>query len=164
MIDDVSTLGGLEKLRGLVGSDADHLCKLLPKGIGETLADELENRHLDFVANFASVAKDENKESIELENQLLLRVGELEEMPQWMEAVEDQDVLEAGQYAFDNDQPMTDCPYDFGTTELDDWLRGWCSAKTIAAMGDPADFDDDDSDEYQDVDDVDAPDVSLDEL
>ena len=52
VVDAVVNLGGLEKLRAAVGTDADHLSKLLPAGIGEKLADEIEERHLNFVASW----------------------------------------------------------------------------------------------------------------
>ena len=42
LVDEVVTLGGLEKIRCKVGKEEDHLCKLLPDGLARSLLTSLK--------------------------------------------------------------------------------------------------------------------------
>ena len=139
LIDQVRTVGEFEKLREEVGRDFDHLAKLLPKGFGEKLADEIENRQLDFIANFgvepakpadpkpAAVVVDGSAATEK--DEFEIRIDELatDESGEWMEVFEDQEIWKDGFSAGTNGGELTDCCWSPGTKQ-DDWLRGFCSA------------------------------------
>jgi hypothetical protein len=148
LIDSVSTLGGLEQLRCLVGKDADHLADLLPKGIGEAMADELETRHLEYIANFSQESEPEVPNLDEFKAQLLERVEELKQQENWLGSREDESVAELGEQAFEQGQPITDCPFDFETAKLDDWLRGYYAGAAVAEF----ESGENPGDEYDEVD------------
>ena len=143
--DQVATLGAFEKLRSDVGNDADHLSKLLPKGIGESLADELENRHLDFVAKYSP----ENAFDFgDYMNSLTAEDG-------WMNDLETDDDFEAGVGFFDSNNSTDDIKeealgrYEIGSDELKQWCLGYCHAAMEWAEGE-AELDG----EYEDVDEL----------
>ena len=130
ILDEIPTLGAFEKLRQLVGREADHLCKLMPKGVGETLADELENRHLDYVAKFSGSSDVDESKAFILEK----RIGELgTENPEWLSHIGDSDIFNSGIYAFQEGDELSECPYEAGEDQ-DDWLRGYCHAEAVAEL------------------------------
>ena len=122
--DQVATLGAFEKLRSDVGKEADHLSKLLPKGIGESLADELENRHLDFVAKYSP---EDAFDIGDYMNSLTAEDG-------WMIDLETDDDFEAGVGFFDSNNGTDDIKeealgrYPVGSNELEQWCLGYCLA------------------------------------
>jgi len=130
--DQVATLGAFEKLRSDVGKDADHLSKLLPKGIGESLADELENRHLDFVAKYNP---EDAFDISDYMNSLTAEDG-------WMIDLETDDDFEAGVGFFDETNVPDDIKeealdrYSIGSDELKQWCLGYCFAAMEWAEGD----------------------------
>lgn len=67
LIEEVPTLGSFEDLRVQVGDKFEHLSKALPQGIGESLADELENRHLMYVAEWHPEPIEETEPEAEAE-------------------------------------------------------------------------------------------------
>lgn len=54
IIDMVPTMGDFERLRWLARKANRHLAQMLPKGIGEDVADELENRAIAWLASWGS--------------------------------------------------------------------------------------------------------------
>lgn len=54
IIDMVPTMGDFERLRWLARKANRHLAQMLPKGIGEDVADELENRAIAWLAGWES--------------------------------------------------------------------------------------------------------------
>lgn len=139
LIDQVGTVGEFEKLRAEVGRDFDHLSKLLPKGFGEKLADEIENRQLDFIANFnaepaepadpkpAAVAVDSSAATEK--DEFEIRIDELatDESGEWMDIFEDQEIWKNGFDSATNGGELSDCCWAPGG-KRDDWIRGFCSA------------------------------------
>ena len=147
LIDEVPTLGDFEKLRSQVGRDADHLSKLLPKGFGEKLTDELEERQLDFIANFqpgdsatesptepqTESPSNETDDLTPEERQLLTRLAELDRDGDsdgdWMDVRNDPEIWGAGFEAGNAGEEIGECIYTAGENQ-DDWLRGWASANS----------------------------------
>jgi len=140
LLDEVPTLGDFEKLRSQVGRDADHLSKLLPKGFGEKLTDDLEERQLQFIADFQpvdSVAIPSNppiegeEDLTEEERQLLNRLKELatDEAGEWMDVRIDPEIWGDGFTAGNAGEEVGECLYT-ASTKQDDWLRGWASANS----------------------------------
>jgi len=145
LIDEVPTLGDFEKLRSQVGRDADHLSKLLPKGFGEKLTDDLENRQLEFIANFQPVdsvagagviddvpdSPEQDENLTEEEQQLLSRLNQLatDESGDWMDVRKDPEVWGSGFEAGNAGEEIGECIYTASDNQ-DDWLRGWASANS----------------------------------
>lgn len=155
LTDLVKTLGDFEDLRARVGRDADTLSKLLPKGFGEKMVEELENRQLKFIADFQSrvddggddggkrdpVPMDEitNVEEVitsltEQERQLLARTTELENAgsnpdEDWTQYKHDSDAWQNGFDTGTAGEEISECIYMPGEKQ-DDWLRGWCAANS----------------------------------
>ena len=136
LIDQVRTVGEFEKLRAEVGRDFDHLSKLLPKGFGEKLADEIENRQLEFIANFGEEPADPKPTAVVVDgsattekDEFEIRIDELatDESGGWMDSFDDQEIWKDGFSAGTNGGELTDCCWAPGT-KRDDWLCGFCSA------------------------------------
>ncbi len=140
LTDVISNLGDFEDLRARVGKDADTLAKLLPKGFGEKMVSELEDRQLDFIANFQNkkpseeseaVSNDEDENLTDEERQLLKRLNELQGdgTTEWTESVHDTDAWESGLNSGNAGEEVGECIYLPGEKQ-DDWLRGWASANS----------------------------------
>jgi hypothetical protein len=139
LIDEVETIGEFEKLRAEVGRDFEHLSKLLPKGFGEKLADELENRQLDFIANFSDEpveTADPKPAAVAVvdpaaiqKDEFEIRVEELatDDSGEWMDSFSDQEIWKNGFDAGTNGGELSDCCWAPGE-KRDDWIRGFCSA------------------------------------
>jgi len=145
--DSVPTLGDFEDLRSKVGRDADTLAKLLPKGFGEKMVDELENRQLEYIARFQQVGSQPvdpepnpdpeqttNSNDPELddhERQLLTRLSALDPGTEedWTQWKYDSDCWQNGFDAGNGGEEVGVCIYTAGEKQ-DDWLRGWAAANS----------------------------------
>ena len=158
LIDSVPTLGDFENLRSKVGRDAATLPQLLPKGLGQSIVDELENRQIEFIAKFqtqpvqpAETEATENNSAesttggttADEEQKLLSRLKELEtdESGEWMDVRIDKEVWGAGFEAGNAGEEIGECIYLAGTDQ-DDWLRGWVSANSEWTEEDESEDDD----------------------
>jgi ribosome modulation factor len=149
LADTIATLGDFEDLRSKVGRDADTLAKLLPKGFGEKMVDELENRQLEYIASFQKVGSQPVESSIEPnpepeqitnsndpelddhERQLLTRLSALDPGTEedWTQWKHDSDCWQNGFDAGNEGEEVGVCIYTAGEKQ-DDWLRGWAAANS----------------------------------
>ena len=150
LVDTVATLGEFEDLRAKVGREADTLAKLLPKGFGEKMVDELENRQLEYLAKIQKgddqsveteteqpaddqepITNSNDPELDEEDRQLLKRLSELDPGTEedWTQWKHDSDCWQGGFDAGNAGEEVGVCIYTPGDKQ-DDWLRGWCAANS----------------------------------
>jgi len=141
--DTVPTLGDFEDLRAKVGRDADTLAKLLPKGFGQKMVDELEERQLEYLAKIQKgddqpvesdqepITNSTDPELNEEERQLLKRLAELDPGTEedWTQWKHDSDCWQGGFDAGNAGEEVGVCIYTAGEKQ-DDWLRGWAAANS----------------------------------
>ena len=159
IIDEVTTLGEFQKLTQQVGKDCQHLKELLPQGCGEKLADELENRFLEFVANYAN--RDASNETESTENpdfKLKEFIADLTSDENWMAELESDDNFEAGKADFLDGETLEDLQssvlknHAIDSESLKQWCLGFAYAQREweAEQDSPVDHD---ADQYEDVED-----------
>jgi len=132
LIELCPTLGDFEGLRSRVGKDAASLPDLMPKGIGQSMCDQLEEMVLDWLAKHqqarvaaSDVQKDVVFETTSRERAKEINTGE----PGCLESKHDKQIWESGYRACDDGAAMWECPWTAGDNQ-DDWIRGWLSKDT----------------------------------
>lgn len=155
LIDHCPTLNDLEILRVEAGNNSANLSTVLPKGIGDAMADEIEKRHLDFVANFSPTPEPAEVEEAEPEPEafsLKAFVDGLIAEDGWELKSNVCDAFEQGKEDFLNGQSIEDLQpaimeqFEEGSEDLTQWVYGWgfASAEFEAETSQP-------EEEYEDV-------------
>lgn len=131
VIDMVPTLGKFEDLRAKVGSEADHLSKLLPKGCGEKLADELEERLIVFITSYSEPVDGGN----DLRDEgLKFMINEITSEDDWLDGVDrdNEDFTEGWQDYLNGDDLAdleTEVMEQLEGDSLKNWCHGWAAAR-----------------------------------
>lgn len=151
LIDEVGTLGAFEDLRKQVGQDFEHLSAALPGGIGAKLADELEERHINYITEHAQKeVKPEDQEQSGFEKQLLERVGELlADDPDWTEG--EGEIWDEGAADWGNGLDVDQCPYRDSQDDQDAWLMGFYNAQRLSELESGEEGSTEETDEYEDL-------------
>lgn len=148
LLELVPTLGEFEDLRARVGQDAATLRELLPKGIGESAADALEERLISAIQRHQisddqeSQPADESDTKEETPNIEELAESILEDWENKSEPINDREIWRLGYTAYTEEQGLDACCWADGTDNQQDWVIGWLTA--YQEDDDPAVDDDDD--------------------
>lgn len=159
IIDEVTTLGEFQKLTQQVGKDCQHLKELLPQGCGEKLADELENRFLEFVAKYdPTLVRNHHSQADDLDFSLKEFIDNLTSDENWMAELESDDNFESGKADFLDGESLEDLQSSVLENHAIDSesLKQWCLGFAYAQREWEAEQDslvDHDADQYEDVED-----------
>lgn len=137
------TLGAFEDLRAKVGKDAATLQELLPKGIGQAMADELEELVLNWLTKNRDQVESSDGEStsatvqqpveeLSHEDQVSLRAKEIDTGEDGCldGQLDDDGIWESGKRAYEKDASIWECPWTPGPNQ-DEWIRGWMAGKCL---------------------------------
>lgn len=136
LCDAAPTVGDLEDLR----AEASEACKpyhsVLPDGIGETVADRIEEAIANHVLDFSKAKAD--PERVQLAERLVKELREIAESSSWTvdecrPKETDSEMTHAGHSAFLNGKPFTDIP-SIDQPKARQWILGWVGAERISAL------------------------------
>lgn len=152
LLEAVPTLGDFVDLQCRVGKDAATLRELLPKGIGEQAADALEERLITAVQKHRITDEPETtsdttpvaeavadspdssawptdvEEALQNEAVELYEIGKADRAEFDLIGNElDDNIVAEGVEAYEEDQQVEECPYQFGSEQQRTWVYGWVS-------------------------------------
>lgn len=145
--DQFAVLLDFEDKRVEAARSKTHLCHKLPKGIGERLADEIEESFLNFKAKFDVVTSGESptpdRESgsdtttsndfepssvaIENRNNFIIELMQEIKASDTYQSRTNEMAWDEGKQAYTEGCEATECPMGYSPADMTDWLRGWMS-------------------------------------
>jgi len=135
LVEAAATVGDLEDLRGEASKQCKLFCKLLPKGIGEGVAQAIEDRLVKHVKDWTLRRSDPDRSKLADELVSSLRKAAEEWTVEDCSPGESDDPhLHAGFTAFREGLPYTEfLSEDRAKAQL--WMTGWVGGERLAAIG-----------------------------
>lgn len=136
LIDVAATVGELEDLRGQASIEGVAFKNVLPKGFGEALAQGIEDRLVEYIAQFRMGQSDPDR--IKMASELLDEIREMADSAGWtaddcIPGESDDEHLHAGFEAFGEGKPHTAFISE-DRQKARQWMIGWVGGERVKQL------------------------------